>query len=156
MRSGIILSLLLFGVLSCNIIAQDMNSRVELQHHLIFYKSHLPQAEQMLSKNFESNDQGIVSSSIQTFRQLEQLLPDEKFAELLNPLINIMRNENESTEVRMLTAMALDELHSDKGDAAIYDMAKNSSNKAIRDICKSLAIESLKNDMIVQSSLIKN
>lgn len=156
MRSGIILSLLLFGVLSCNIIAQDMNSRLELQHHLIFYKSHLQQAEKMLAKNFASNDKEIVSSSIQTFRQLEQLLPDEKFAELLNPLIKIIRNENESTEIRMLTAMALDELHSDTGDAAIYDMAKNSNDMAIREICKSLAIESLKNDMIVQSELIKN
>ncbi len=154
MRYTLIFALVLFGILSFNLKAQDKNSRLELQHHLIFYKSHLSQAEQMLKKNFESNDPQIVSSSIQTFRELEQLLPDEKFTELLNPLIKIMRNEKESTEVRMLTAMALDELHSNTGDAAIYDMAKNSNDKAIKDICKALAIESLKNDMIVQSSLI--
>lgn len=155
MRYTIIFALVLFGLISINLKAQDKNSRLELQHHLIFYKSHLPQAEQMLIKNFGSSDPEIVSSSIQTFRELEQLLPDEKFTSMLNPLISIMRDESQSTEVRLLTAMALDELHSDIGDNAIYDMAKYSKDEAIKDICKALAIESLKNDMIVQTALIK-
>ena len=49
---------------------------------------------------------------------------------------------------RILSALALDELHSDKGDATIYEVAKYTSNQSVKDICNALAIESFKADEI--------
>ncbi|MCW8814318.1 MAG: hypothetical protein OQK65_12370, partial [Chlorobium sp.] len=93
-----------------------------------------------------SNDANMVSSSVQTIRELEQVFPDEAFTSFIDPLSNIVRNENFETHARILSALALDELHSDKGDASIYDVARNSSNQSVKDICSALAIESFKAD----------
>jgi hypothetical protein len=86
----------------------------------------------------------MVSSSVQTIRELEQAFPDEAFSTFVDPLSKIVRGENYETQARILSALALDELHSDIGDKAIYEMAKNTSNQSVKDICTALAIESFK------------
>jgi len=128
--------------------AQDQSTRFEKQHHSKYIESHLKQTEAMLVKSFESKNIGIVSSSVQTLRELEQIFPKHEFSSLLDPLIALIKNEKGDTQVRILSAIALDGLHSDKGDRAIYDVAKKTNNQSVKDICSALSIESLKSDVV--------
>jgi hypothetical protein len=150
MKHIFVLILLTMLVLTVN--AQDQSTRFERQHHSQFVESHLKQTEQMLFKSFESDKPGIVSSSVQTLRELEQIFPKYDFDLLINPLMKLVEDENGDTQVRILSALALDGLHSDKGDKSIYKMAKSSNNKSVKDICVALSVESFKNDMVSNNS----
>ncbi len=141
---------LLFAVifLSGLIYAQDKPSRFLKQHKSYFIKDHLNQTEKMLLQSLQSNDTNMNSSAAQTIRELEQVFPDETFSLFISPLSDIVQNEKADTQSRILSALALDELHSDKGDAIIYEVAKFTNNQSVKDICNALAIESFKADEI--------
>ncbi len=126
--------------------AQDQSTLFEKQHHSKFVKSNLKQTEKMILKSLESDNIGILSSSAQTVRQLEMIFPENPFSSLLDPLMKIVKDENGDTQVRILSALALDGLHSNKGDKAIYGVAKNTKNKSVKDVCIALSVESLKNE----------
>jgi len=47
--------------------------------------------------------------------------------------------------------LALENLHSNKGDSVIYEVAQNTSNKSVNDLCAALSIKSFnKNDDLVE------
>ena len=126
--------------------AQSRPTRFSKQHKSHFLKEHLDQTEEMLLQSMMSNNTNLVSSSVQTIRELEQAFPDEAFSLFIEPLSKIVQDENSDTHTRVLSAIALDELHSNLGDKAIYQVAKNTSNQSVKDICSALAIESFKAD----------
>jgi len=140
----IFFSLAAILILSVVLPAQSRPTRFSKQHKSHFIKEHLNQTEEMLLQSLKSNDTNLVSSSVQTIRELEQAFPDEAFSSFIEPLSNIVRSENSDTHARILSALALDELHSDLGDKAIYEVAKTSSNQSVKDVCSALAIESFK------------
>ena len=142
----IFFSLVTFLIISAATPAQSKPSRFSKQHNSHFLKEHLDKTEIMLLKSLESNNANMVSSSVQTIRELEQAFPDEPFSSFIDPLSKIVQNENSDTHSRILSALALDELHSDLGDKAIYEVAKNTPNQSVKDICSALAIESFKAD----------
>jgi hypothetical protein len=94
--------------------AQDQSTLFEKQHHSKFVKSNLKQTEKMILKSLESDNIGILSSSAQTVRQLEMIFPENPFSSLLDPLMKIVKDENGDTQVRILSALALDGLHSNR------------------------------------------
>ena len=142
----IFFSLITLLIISAATPAQSKPSRFSKQHNSHFLKEHLDKTEIMLLKSLESNNANLVSSSVQTIRELEQAFPDEAFSSFIEPLSKIVRDENSETHARVLSALALDELHSDLGDKAIYEVAKNTPNQSVKDICSALAIESFKAD----------
>ncbi|HEX9252444.1 MAG TPA: hypothetical protein VF870_09390 [Ignavibacteriaceae bacterium] len=146
MKYILALIMLISAMLITTVNAQDQSTRYEEQHHSKFIKSHLPQTEEMLLKNFTSNDAAMLSSNIQTLRELEEVFPENKFSSLIDPLMKIVQDEKQGTQVRILAALALDDLHSDKGDKSIYGTAKSSKNQSVKDICAALAVESFKFD----------
>jgi hypothetical protein len=146
MIRAILFSLLTILLISAATPAQSKPTRFAKQHKSYFLKEHLDKTEKMLLQSLQSTDANMVSSSIQTIRELEQVFPDEAFSSFIEPLSKIVQNDNYDTHARILSALALDELHSDKGDASIYATAKYSSNQSVRDICSALAIESFKAD----------
>ena len=142
----IFFSLITLLIISAATPAQSKPSRFSKQHNSHFLKEHLDKTEIMLLKSLESNNANLVSSSVQTIRELEQAFPDEAFSSFIEPLSKIVQDENSDTHTRVLSAIALDELHSDLGDKAIYQVAKNTSNQSVKDICSALAIESFEAD----------
>jgi hypothetical protein len=124
--------------------AQNRPTRFSKQHNSDFVKQHLDQSVQMILRALQNQNQDYVSSAVQTVREIEQAFPDESFTSFISPLSNILKDENSETSTRVLSAIALDELHSDTGDQAIYAVAKNTSNQTVKDICTALAVESFK------------
>lgn len=131
--------------------AQDHSTRYSQQHKSHFLKEHLKQTEQMLVQALQSNSTDMSSSAAQTIRELEQIYPSETFGSFIQPLSTIIQNEEADTQLRILSALALDGLHSDKGDKVIYEVAKNTSNESLRNVSKALAIESFKADDKISS-----
>ncbi len=151
MKRLIFLSVAMVLILSVTDNAQDSSSRFEKQHHIKYLKSHLSEIEKNILKSFESDRPGILASSAMTVRQLEQIFPEENFSSFIEPLVKIVQDENAETQARLLSALALDLLHSDKGDVTIQYTAKYTSNNSVKDLCNCLSIESIKNNLAEQT-----
>ena len=144
-----VFSLLVFSVLIASIsnkplIAQNQSSRFSKQHKSHFLKEHLKQTEEMLIQALQSGLPSMRSTAAQTTRELEQIFPSEKFTSLISPLCQIVSDENADIQSRVLSALALDGLHSDEGDKVIFNVAKTTSIEPLKVICDAMARESFK------------
>lgn len=144
MKHLFMLILLVSAMLLTTANAQDQSTRFEKQHHSDFIKSNLKQTEAMILKNIQSDNIDMLASSVQTIRELELIFPENTFTSLLDPLMKIVQDEKGDTQVRLLSALALDGLHSNKGDKAIFEIARTTNNNSLKDVCIALSIESLK------------
>jgi hypothetical protein len=117
---------------SINLLAQSSSLATRFQ------KQHMKKTEIMLVEALKSTDAQFQSSALQTLRQLQYIYPDEPFESLIEPLTKLVENENGDTQVRMLAAIALDGLHSDKGDESIKKMADSSKNPGVQSLCSAL------------------
>ena len=150
-KFSLVLSIIFFFTCSLSF-AQDQNTRYLRQHKSHFLREHLKQSEEMLVKALQSNSTDMISSAAQTIRELEQIFPSEPFKSFIEPLSMIIQNEQADTQLRILSALALDGLHSDKGDKVIYEVAKNTSNESLKNVSKALAIESIKEEYKLSSN----
>ena len=102
----------------------------------------LPQYEENLLKSLESENPTVQAQVVQTIRELEQMFPTYPFKSSLAPLSAKVKDENADAVVRRLAALALDELHSDAGDAVIRDVAGSSQDKCLQSLCNALLVRS--------------
>ncbi len=107
-----------------------------------YTKQHMKQTIESLAYALNHESAGVQASAAQAIRQLEWMFPQEPFNEILEPLMNIVKDEKADTRVRILSAIALDALHSDTGDSVIEDAAKSSTNKSLMELCSALIIKS--------------
>jgi len=113
--------------------AQDSPSR--------FTKQHMKSIVVSLAQALNHNSVGVQASAVQAIRQLEWEFPYEPLGELLDPLMDIVKNEESDTRVRLLAVIALDGLHSDIGDKLIETIARISKNQSMKDLCNSLIVK---------------
>ena len=135
------LSVLLLFLFVGASLAQERPTRFAEQHNSEFVKNHLETTEKMLLKHLTDTTTNSELSAVQTIRELEQIFPNKSFSSFIEPLSNIVKNEKLETQLRVLSAIALDELHSDKGDIAIYEVAKNSTNESVKNVCRAISFE---------------
>ena len=142
----ILLSMTLVLLLSATAVqSQDSLSttRLEAQHESIASKAkRLVQYEENLLKTLESGTPTMQAQAVQTMRELEQMFPKHPFKSLIAPLGAKLKDENADGIVRHLAALALDELHSDAGDAFIKEVATSSQNKSLQTLCSALLVRS--------------
>ena len=112
-----------------------------------FQKQHMKKTEIMLNEALKSNDVHFQSTALQTIRQLQFIYPDEPFESFLEPLMRIVENEKADTQVRILAAIALDGLHSDKGDESIKKISKSSNSMSLQELCSALLVKVPKEEM---------
>jgi hypothetical protein len=121
-------------------------TRLEKQHKTThFMKEHLKQTEVNLVATLSSKSVETQRGTIQTLRDMEQLFPEYPFTTIISPLETILKNESSDSIARRLAALALDELHSDAGDAIIKDVADKSDDKGLQTLCQALLVKNLKN-----------
>lgn len=99
-------------------------------------------SEASILQGLESNSPRLQQTSIQSLRELMQLAPEYPFSTLIAPLDSVLNNEQTDQIVRWLSALALDELHSDAGDAAIKAMSTHSKDKGLQTLCTALLVRS--------------
>jgi hypothetical protein len=101
-------------------------------------KEHLKQTEESILQALQGDNAGNQRSAIQTLRDLEQLFPQYPFSTLLTPLATKLKDEKADPVLRKLAALALDELHSDAGDAVIREVAGASNDKGLQTLLSSM------------------
>jgi len=121
----------------------DTKTRSNLQSTR-FQKQHMSQTVEMLINSLMESNPSKKATTVQNIRDLEFAYPDEPFSDLLTPLIERLKDEKEVSQVRILSALALDGLHNDTGDQAIVDMSKTSGNQSVKELCSALLIKSQK------------
>jgi hypothetical protein len=128
--------------------AQESKSttRLEKQHTSThFMKEHLQQIEANLVGALVSMPVEAQREAIQTLRDMEQLFPEYPFEPSIRPLGTILKDEASDPIARRLAALALDELHSDAGDAVIKDVANKSDDKGLQTLCQALLVKNINN-----------
>ena len=117
-------------------------TRLEKQHGPTrFQKGHLNLAESQLIFVLDSTSAGNQRVIIQDMRYLEQLFPSHPFTLFIEPLGRILKDKNADTVTRILAALALDELHSEAGDAIINEVSNSSEDRNLATLCKALQID---------------
>ena len=118
-------------------------TRLEAQHKPSrSMANRLPQYEENLLKSLESENPVVQAQAVQTLRDLEQIFPKYPFKSSVAPLSAKLKDENADGVVRRLAALALDELHSDAGDAVIRDLAASSKDAGLQSLCNALLVRS--------------
>ena len=126
--------------------AQDDQSttRLEAQQHRLNSSmgKALPKYEANLAATLANENPTIQAQAVQTMRELAQMFPSYPFKSLIAPLGAKLKDEKTDGTVRLLAALALDELHSDAGDAVIKDVAGSSQDKSLQALCTALLVRS--------------
>jgi len=118
-------------------------TRIQTQHKATSSMGkRLAEYEANLLKTLEVGNPAAQAQSVQAIRELEQMYPNYPFAASLAPLEAKLKDENADRIVRRLAALALDELHSDAGDAVVKDVASTSKDKGLQSLCEALMVRS--------------
>lgn len=138
------------ALMVCTVAAQAQDSlsstRIEAQHkETKFMKKHLPDMQVNLLQTLETQNPVMQAEAVQTIRELEQVFPKYTFTLCLAPLETKLKDETADPTVRRLAALALDELHSDAGDAVIRDVANFGQDKGLQTLCNALLVRSVNN-----------
>lgn len=151
----ILFAILLTAALAfTSINAQSTSTRLQKQHDVTkFMKAHLTSSIEMLNRALENKQYNMKLSALQTIRQLEQIFPEESFSSLIEPLITVINDNGIETETRALAAITLDQLHSDKGDEALFLVGQNCQNRTIKNLCQ--AITRVTEDTFVNASQVR-
>jgi chorismate-pyruvate lyase len=148
MKRTLFLSALALLVCATALQAQENASttRIESQHSATkSMGKRLPQHEENLLVSLESGNPTVQAQAVQTLRELEQMFPSYTFAASLGPLGEKLKDEKADPVVRRLSALALDELHSDAGDVILRDVSTSTQDMGLQTLCKALLIRSLYN-----------
>ena len=111
-----------------------------------FIRATVEQTEQSLVNALASGSPGLQVSAAATIRELKALMPQRSFSKLVVPLMRLVKDEDADRDARIVAAIALHELHSDKGDYAIKSSAMSTSNERFAYICSWLTYYRLKED----------
>jgi hypothetical protein len=146
MKRALFASAMALMVCATAVQAQDSKSttRLEAQQHRLnssMGKS-LPKYEANLAATLGNENPTIQAQAVQTMRELTQMFPSYPFEKLIGPLGAKLKDEKADGTVRLLAALALDELHSDAGDAVIKDVAGSSQDKTLQALCTALLVRS--------------
>lgn len=145
MKRGVMFLAVSIALVALPALGQEQMSttRVERQHHLTrFQKGHMKESEESLVNAIESPRVELQQTGIQAVRELEQLDTSYPFSRLIGPLTAKLKDEKADGTVRMLAALALDELHSDAGDAAIQSVAAKGADTGLKNLCQALLVRS--------------
>lgn len=141
----VVLSLAVAAALLFNVVhaqeAKKSSTRLSGQHKISkTMADQLPKIEQHFFETLKGAVPASRAQMLQDLRELEQVFPEYPFAKLLVPLEDVVKDEQTDGVSRTLAVLALDELHSDAGDAVIKQVANSSTDKGLQTLCNALLI----------------
>jgi hypothetical protein len=120
----------------------DISSAVEGESYVeSMPKARVDLIEPNIVIALESGIPGMQADAAQLVRDLNRILPEESFSECVIPLMAILKNEQQERPVRILAALALDQIGSERGSFAIARTATFTSDPQVKYVCTWLAYE---------------
>ncbi|MGA9116998.1 MAG: hypothetical protein WB626_09510 [Bacteroidota bacterium] len=105
----------------------------------VFIRATIQQSEASLAYGLGSPSPGLQLTAAQTLRQLKELFPGRSFTSTVIPLLALLKREETETPVRLVAALALHDLRTERGDYAIARMAHHADCPRLRHLCGWLA-----------------
>ena len=96
---------------------------------------------------------GQQADAAQLVRDLRYLRPEQSYDEFIVPLMAILKDENADAGARILSALALDDLASGRGDFAIARTAQFTSDRQVKHVCSLLVTSHSKSQRSARSSI---
>ena len=109
-----------------------------------FTDGKLQAIEKNLQMALESESFGLQTSAAQVVRDVKALVPRYEFSHLVIPLMRILKDESAPSASRVLAALALHDLGSERGDFAIKRVGEFTHVGQVKLVCVSLARERLR------------
>jgi hypothetical protein len=106
-----------------------------------FTDEKLQAIEQSLQQALENGGSGLQASAAQVVRDVKALVPRYEFSCLVIPLMRIVKDESAQPASRILAALALHELESERGDFAIKRVGEFTAARQVKRVCVSLTHE---------------
>jgi hypothetical protein len=97
--------------------------------------------EQNIVNALQSDVPGMQADAAQLVRDLNSIRPEQSFSACVIPLMALLKNEDGESGVRILAALALDQLDSPKGHFAISRTASFTADAKLKYVCGWLAYE---------------
>lgn len=101
-----------------------------------FTEAEIDEIEKNLVSGLESEIPSLQASAAMVLKDVKCCVPDEKFSSTVIPLMRLLKDKNEITNVRIAAALALHELKSERGDFAIKRSIRFSNSERVKHICK--------------------
>jgi hypothetical protein len=95
--------------------------------------------EQNVVLALSSGIPGMQADAAQLVRDLKSIRPEEALTQTVVPLMGVLKDEQADPASRILAALALNTLESDKGDYAIARTAQFTDNQKVKHLCSWLA-----------------
>jgi hypothetical protein len=95
--------------------------------------------EENIVVGLNSGIPGVQADLAQLVRDLKDRYPDHSFSSATIPLMGILRDESAESPVRVMAALALDDLESAIGDYAIAQLPRFTDDARLAYICAALA-----------------
>jgi hypothetical protein len=136
------LALLMLGLMfSWTVVvrAQADTAQAKSGNGMDFSEDKLSQIEENLVRDLESPSTGICIGGAQTARELKQHVPGYDFSKIIIPLMRIVKDENADRAARILAALALNDLDSERGNFAISREGEMAKDEIFKSFCANLA-----------------
>jgi hypothetical protein len=118
--------------------AQADTSDVSINTDKPLTKEKLNRIEDNLVRNLESKSVGMMLGGAQVVRELKAKAPDYGFAKVIIPLMRILKDKTADRAARMMAALALYDVNSDRGNYAIQREAELSDDDLLKMVCTNL------------------
>jgi hypothetical protein len=119
--------------------AQTDSTQGKSGNEMKWSEDKLAQIEENLVRDLESSSVGICIGGAQTARELKSHVPEYDFSKIIIPLMRIVKDENADRAARILAALALHDLRSERGDFAISREGEMSKDEVFKSFCANLA-----------------
>jgi hypothetical protein len=94
--------------------------------------------EDNLVNDLDSPIIGVVIGGAQTVREMKKAVPTHDFAKLIIPLMRIVKDQNADRGARILAALALFDIDSERGNFAISREGEMGSDEVFKALCANL------------------
>jgi hypothetical protein len=119
--------------------AQADTSDTSINTEMPLTKDKLNRIEDNLVKNLESQSIGMVIGGAQVVRELKAKAPEHGFSKVIIPLMRILKDKTADRGARMMAALALFDVNSDRGNFAIQREAELSDDDLLKIVCMNLS-----------------
>ena len=140
MKHSVNASIIIIAALSSSVLASTARG-ANREGEVWFKGATLEIIEHNLAYGLNTKSPGVHASASQVIRDLKNIFPDQDFSVLIIPLMRIVKDEDAETQVRMVAALALHELRSQRGDFTIQQLARFTANSRMKHLCGWLAYE---------------
>lgn len=139
MKVAVVLALLcLFALPAATAVAQaDSTSIPSLDQPLT--KEKLALIEENLLRALESKSVGIWIGGAQVVRELKLKSPEYDFSKLIIPLMRILKDKQADRAARIMAALALYDINSERGNFAIERESQFDDDALFKTVCVNLA-----------------